>query len=54
MHDSHSGIGIDSGVIPFFAGTGIKIEWNRNWNRNQGFWVGIGIGVESKENWLES
>ncbi len=25
-----------------------------NWNPNQGFWVGIGIGVESTENWLES
>ncbi len=28
--------------------------WNLNWNRDQGFWVGIGIGVESTENWLES
>ncbi len=36
MHDS--GIGIDSGMIPIFAGIGIKnikIKWNRNWNRNQ-------------------
>ncbi len=25
MHDSDSGIGIDSGMIPFFAGIGIGI-----------------------------
>ncbi len=44
MHDSNPGIGIDSGMIPFFVGIGIeigikniKIEWNRNWNRNQWF-----------------
>ena len=44
MHDSDSGIRIDSGMIPFYAGIGIgikniKIEWNRNqqktgWNRS--------------------
>ena len=46
MHDSNSGIGINSGMIPIFAGIGIgigigiknnQIKWNRNWNRNQTF-----------------
>ncbi len=31
MHDSNSGIGIDSGMIPFFVGIGI----------------GIGIGIKN-------
>ncbi len=46
MHDSDSGIGTDSGMIPFLAGIGIGIGikktelsrnfcWNRNRNRNQ-------------------
>ena len=41
MHDSDSGIGTDSGMIPFFAGIGIgigikktELYWNRNRNRN--------------------
>ena len=45
MHDSDSGIGIDSGMTPFFAGIGIgigikktKFCWNRNRNRNQAFY----------------
>ncbi len=45
MHDSDSGIGIDSGISPIFAGigTGIGITdfkryWNRNRNRNQRMW----------------
>ncbi len=38
MHDSNYGIGIDSRMIPVFAGTGIRdiiMKWNRNQNRNQ-------------------
>ncbi len=42
MHDSDSGIGIDSGIIPILTGIGIGIgikqlekSWNRNRNRNQ-------------------
>ena len=42
MHDSDSGIGTNSGMIPFLAGIGIEIKktelyWNRNrnWNRNR-------------------
>ena len=40
MHDSDSGIGTDSGMIPFLAGIGIgigikktELYWNRNRNR---------------------
>ncbi len=43
MHDSDSGIGIDSGISHISAGIGIgiginkiKLGWNRNRNRNQG------------------
>ena len=45
MHDSDSGIEIDSGISTIFAGigTGIRIRdfkryWNRNRNRNQRIW----------------
>ncbi len=44
MHDSDSGIGIDSGIIALLTGIGIGIgikhldnSWNRNRNRNQTF-----------------
>ena len=52
MHDSDSGIGIDSGITEIFDGIGIKKTrkywnslksgqwtscWNRNWNRNKTF-----------------
>ena len=44
MHDSDSGIGIDSGIIALLTGIGIGIKhlensWNRNRNQNQRFWV---------------
>ena len=39
MHNSDSGIRIDSGISPIFAGIGIR-DWNQGiscWNRNQSF-----------------
>ncbi len=62
MHDSDSGIGIDSGIITLLTGIGIGIKHLENsWNRNQAFKVsleseselgfqskpGIGIGIKT-------
>ena len=50
MHNSDSGIGINSGMIPLLTGIGIKhlqklIEaWNQNQNCNK---PGIGIGIKT-------
>ncbi len=50
MHDSDSGIGIDSGISKFFAGIGI----GTGIKKTQRYWNRIGIGMESVSFLLES
>ena len=53
MHDSDSGIGIDSGIIPLWAGIGIGIgigirNFKKHWNNNK-FGIRLfGVSLESE------